>query len=309
MNSGANSTEPVVYLNDTFLPASQAKLNIYDLGIVLGATLTEMTRTFDHQPFRAEDHIARLYRSLKFAGITVPQSPEEMLRLTYELAKTNCRLIGPDDDLGIVHFVTPGENALYAGSAAASGPSRPTVCIHSFPLRFELWRHLFVGGAHVVTPSIRHIPPQCLDPKMKNRSRLHWFIAERQAQIVDPRAITLLLDLEGNVTECSGSNFVIVNGDTIVSPSRRNILWGISLETVRELAPAIGMEFVEKDFQPFDVVNADEAWITTTPYCVAPCTKINGIAIGDGRPGPSFRKMQAAWSDRVGKDIGTQIVG
>ena len=58
-------SEPIVYLNDRFLPASQAKLNIYDLGIVLGATLTEMTRTFRHRPFRAEEHVARLYRSLK----------------------------------------------------------------------------------------------------------------------------------------------------------------------------------------------------------------------------------------------------
>ena len=127
--------EPIVYLNDRFVPASQAKLNIYDLGIVLGATLTEMTRTFRHQPFRAEDHVARLYRSLKFSGITVPFTPDEMLARTNELAEANCKLIGPHEDIGIVHFVTPGENALYAGSAGASGPLKPTICIHSFPLR------------------------------------------------------------------------------------------------------------------------------------------------------------------------------
>ena len=153
-------TEPIVYLNNGFVPASQAKLNIYDLGLVLGATLTEMTRTFRHQPFRAEDHVARLYRSLKYSGIAVPISPEEMLAKTRELAEANCKLLPPDGDLGIVHFVTPGENALYAGSAGAAGPLTPTICIHSFPLRFGMWRHLFSEGAHVVTPSIRHIPPQ-----------------------------------------------------------------------------------------------------------------------------------------------------
>ena len=94
-------SEPIVYLNNGFLPASQAKLNIYDLGIVLGATLTEMTRTFRHQPFRAEEHVARLYRSLKFSGIALPVTPEEMLARTNELAEANCKLLGPDEDLGI----------------------------------------------------------------------------------------------------------------------------------------------------------------------------------------------------------------
>ncbi len=302
-------SEPIVYLNDRFLPASQAKLNIYDLGIVLGATLTEMTRTFRHQPFRAEEHVARLFRSLKFSGITIPLTPEEMLARTNELAEANCQGLGPDEDLGIVHFVTPGENALYAGSAGSSGPLHPTICIHSFPLRFEMWRHLFTEGAHVVTPSIRHIPPQCIEPKMKNRSRLHWWLADKQSQTVDPRAITLLLDLDGNVTECAGSNFIIVNGKTIISPPPRNILGGVSLQTVRELAPKIGMEFIERDFQPYDVVNADEAWLTTTPYCMAPCTKINAIPIADGKPGPWFKKMLAAWSERAALDIEAQVLG
>jgi branched-chain amino acid aminotransferase len=302
-------SEPLVFLNDRFLPASQAKLNIYDLGIVLGATLTEMTRTFRHRPFRAEDHVARLYRSLKFSGITVPLAPGEMLARTQDLAEANCRLIGPGEDIGIVHFVTPGENALYAGSAGAAGSLRPTICIHSFPLRFEMWRHLFTEGAHVVTPSVRHIPPQCIDPKMKNRSRLHWWLADRQSQAVDPRAISLLLDLDGNVTECAGSNFVIVRGRTILSPTPRNILGGVSLQTVRELAQETGMEFVERDFQPYDVVNADEAWLTTTPYCMAPCTRINGIPIGDGKPGPWFRKMLSAWSGLAGLDIEAQVMG
>jgi len=301
-------TEPIVYLNNGFLPASQAKLNIYDLGIVLGATLTEMTRTFRHEPYRAGDHVARLYRSLKYSGITVPLSPEEMLARTHELAAANCQLLQPDEDIGIVHFITPGENALYAGSAGPAGPMSPTICIHSFPLPFSVWRHLLVDGAHVVTPSIRHVPPQCIEPKMKNRSRLHWFLADRQSQAVDPRAITLLLDLDGNVTECSGSNFVIIKGRTIISPTTRNILWGISLQTVKELASQIGMEFIEKDFQPYDVINADEAWLTTTPYCLAPCTKINNIPIGDGRPGPVFKEMIHAWSHRVGTDIEAQVM-
>lgn len=301
-------TEPLVYLNTDFVPASQAKLNIYDLGLVLGATLTEMTRTFRHRPYRAEEHVARLYRSLKFAGIAVPLSPAQMLAKTQELVQANCRLLASDEDLGVVHFVTPGENLLYAGSAGAAGPLTPTICIHSFPLRFSLWRHLFLDGVHVVTPSVRHVPPQCIEPKMKNRSRLHWFLADRQTRAVDPRAVTLLLDLDGNVTECAGSNFVIVKDGVVVTPPTRNILWGESLQTIKELAPQLGLGFVERDFQPYDVVNADEAWLTTTPYCMAPCTKINNIPIGDGKRGPHFGRMIQAWGERVGLNIESQIL-
>ena len=68
------------------------------------------------------------------------------------------------------------------------------------------------------------------------------------------------------------------------------------------------MEFVEREFQPYDVINADEAWLTTTPYCLAPCTRINRIAIGDGKPGPRFKEMMAAWSERVGMDIEKQVM-
>jgi len=171
-----------------------------------------------------------------------------------------------------------------------------------------MWRHLFIEGAHVVTPSIRHIPPQCIDPKMKNRSRLHWFLADKQTHAVDPRAITLLLDLDGNVTECAGSNFVIIQNQTLITPTRRNILWGVSLMTVQSLAQEIGLDWQEKDFQPYDVVNADEAWLTTTPYCLAPCTKINNIPIGSGRPGTWFEKMLDAWSRHVQLDIRAQVM-
>jgi branched-chain amino acid aminotransferase len=83
---------------------------------------------------------------------------------------------------------------------------------------------------------------------------------------------------------------------------------GISLQTVIELAPQLGLEFVQKNLQPYDVINADEAWLTTTPYCIAPCTRINGIPIGEGKPGPLFREMQQAWSTRVGLDIARQIL-
>ena len=301
--------EPIVYLSGEFIPASQASINIYDLGIVLGATLTEMTRTFSHKPFRLEDHVARLYRSAKYAGIDPGLSRAEMIAKTEEVAEHNAGLVGPYEDIGVIHFITPGENRMYAGSIGSQNIRNATVCVHSFPIPFGEFRHFYTDGIHVVTPSIRHIPPQCIDPKMKNRSRLHWWIGDQQSHAVDPKAVSLMLDLQGNLTECSGANFVVVNGKTIYSPHSRNILEGVSMLTVRELAEKMGWSWVEKDMQPYDVVNADEAWLTTTPYCIAPATRINSKPIGNGRPGPRFSEMIAAWSNMVGVDILAQIMG
>jgi branched-subunit amino acid aminotransferase/4-amino-4-deoxychorismate lyase len=299
--------EPLVYLNGNFIPASQASLKIYDAGVVMGATVTEMTRTFRHAPFRLADHIARLFRSLKYTRMEIGLTPQALEQISQELVTTNARLLTREQELGLIHFVTAGENPVYAGSAATVGLGRPTVCAHTFPLPFELWARKMREGAHVVTPSIRHVPPQCFDPKMKYRSRMHYHLADQEARLVDPDASALLLDLDGNVTETSGANFLIVENGALVSPTLRNILPGISRKTVIELAEQLGVRFVERDIQVHDVVNAEEAWLTSTPFCILPVTRINGISIGAGTPGPAFRRFIAAWSELVGVEILSQI--
>lgn len=301
-------SEPQVYLRGQFLPASQAGINIYDLGIVLGATVTDLTRTFAHKPFKLDQHVARLYRSCRYANFDMPLSENEMIDVCTQLVQTNAKLISPDQDLAICKFVTPGENPIYAGAAALPDAMTPTVCIHTFPLPFHVWQHFYTDGGHVVTPSIRHIPPQCLDAKTKNRSRLHWWVADQQSHAVDPKAMTLLLDLDGNLTETGGSNFVLIKDNVIYSPKPRNILWGVSLDTVRQLAPKIGAEFVTRDLQLYDLANADEAWLPSTPYCIAPVTRANGQPIGSGKPGPLFAKMMAAFGELVEFDILGQIM-
>ena len=302
-----DNQEPLVYIYGEMVPASQAHVAIYDLAIVLGATVTDLVRTFRHEPFRMEDHVARFYRSCKYARIDPPIPAEETMARTRELIVHNAALIGKEHDLGVVYFISPGVNTVYAGSAGGADDMTPTFCIHSFPLPFQIWRTLVTDGAHVVTPSIRHVPPQCLDPKIKNRSRLHWWVADKEAQQVDPKAITLLLDLDGNVTETGGSNFVIVRDGVVISPSPRNILRGVSLVTVSELCEQLGFRFEERDFQVYDVINADEALLTTSPYCVAPATRINGVPIGDGKPGPVFARLMSAWSELVGMDVMEQV--
>lgn len=299
--------EPLVYLNGRMIPASQAHLAIYDAGVVLGATVTEMVRTFHHKLFRLEDHLARLARALRYVRFDIGMTVDQLGEACKTIVENNTKLLEPDDDLGLVIFITAGEYPTYAGSAAGNVRTTPTVCAHTFPMPWEMWAAKMTEGLHVVTPSIRHVPPQCYDPNMKYRSRMHYYLGDQEARLVDPNAAALLLDLEGNVTETSGANFLIVEDGIIVSPTLRNILPGISRATVRELAGELGIPFAERDFQVFNVINAQEAFTSSTPYCLMPVTRINGIPIGSGKPGPIFDRLLEAWSKRVGLDISRQI--
>lgn len=301
--------EPQVYLNGKFIPAPEAAIPIYDKGIVLGATVTEMTRTYHQKLFRLEDHLDRLYRSLRYTRFDTGISKEEMANVSIKLAARNAELIASDEELGLIHFVTAGKVPMYAGRPLSDEENCPTVCIHTFPLDFSNYAETMRNGIHVVTPAIRHIPPQCLDPKMKYRSRLHWHLADEQTHQVDPDATSLLLDLDGNISECSGANFLLVRDGAIYSPTLRNILGGISRMVVIELAEKLGIPFREQNLQLYDVETADEAFLSSTPFGVCPATKVNGGPIGDGKPGPIWRRLAEAWSDLVGFDIVNQMVG
>ncbi|MBI83856.1 MAG: hypothetical protein CMJ81_11710 [Planctomycetaceae bacterium] len=294
--------EPIAYLKGKFVPASECVLPIYDLGIVLGAAVTDFLRTFHQRPYRMEDHVQRFYRSCKYARIDPPVDLQESIAISEKLLAENAKLV-PGAELGLVYYMTAGENTVYAGASGVPEHPTPTYVQHTFPMQFHLWKNAFLHGVHCVTPAPRHWPPQCLSSKIKNRNRLHMWIGEQEAHVVEKNAMPLFLDIDGNVTETGGSNFVIFRDGQVVSPRRNNILWGISLTVLSEICAELGIPFVEQDIQTYDVVNADEAWIPTTPYCLGPVVRINGVPIGDGQPGPVWRKLLDRWSEIVDKDI------
>ncbi len=296
--------ERIAYLNGEMMPFREAGVSIVDSGVVLGCTVTEMTRTFNQKPFRLKDHMERLYRSLRYVRIDPGVDLEGMERLSMRVLEANLPMLEADQDCGLIHFITGGQIAAYAD--IDPGAVRPTVCIHTIPLKTESWASFYAEGASVVTPSIRHVPPQCLDPKMKYRSRMHFYLAEQEVKHADSEAFTLLLDIDGNVTEASGANFLIAKDDAIYSPTTRNILPGVSRATVFDLADGMGITCIEKDLQVHDVCNADEAFLASTPYCILPVVKINGIPIKDGKPGPLVAKLLEEWSKMVGVDIVAQ---
>jgi branched-chain amino acid aminotransferase len=298
--------DPIAFKNGEYIPASECRLSIYDLGITNGASVTDFLRTFHQKPYRTEDHAARLHRACRNAYIKPPFSVEQTIEITNKLAAANEEAF-PGRELGIIYYVTAGENMVYAGSAGKAGNLTPTYVQHVFPLPFYLWKNLYTEGARLITPAVPHLPPQCVSPKGKHRNRLHMWIGDKQIQGIDPGAMGLYLDLNGNITETGGSNFVIFRDGKVISPRSRNILWGISLQVLTEILAKMGIEFVEDDISVFDAVNADECWLTTSPYCIAPVKSLNGIDICSGKPGAMWRRILANWSDLVQKDLYLEI--
>ncbi|MEZ4678508.1 MAG: aminotransferase class IV [Caldilineaceae bacterium] len=168
------------------------------------------------------------------------------------------------------------------------------------------WARFYTEGCHAVTPFSRAVPPEALDARIKNRSRMAYTLAEMEVKLVDPQAQSILLDIHGNVAENKGGNFFIVSEGVLKTPHARSALAGVSRATVLELAAQLAIPVAVTDFQPYDIYTADEAFFTSTPYCIMPATKFNGLPVGDGQVGPLTQRLLAAWSELVGVDIVAQ---
>jgi branched-chain amino acid aminotransferase len=191
--------------------------------------------------------------------------------------------------------------------------SGPNVIIADFPLRWTVAgsAHLYSDGINMVIPWQRAIPAQLLDPKIKNRSRMFYLNANIQVSgYAGKNNWALLLDPDGYVTEGTGSNFFMIKKGVLYTPEPRNILRGITRASIMEdVAPRIGIQVVEKNIEPYDVYTADEAFVTSTPFCVLPVVSLDGLAIGDGRPCRITQELLRCWSDFVNVDIVGQIRG
>lgn len=297
----------LVYLNGEMLPPDQAKISVFDTAVTLGDTVTESTRTFGHRPFKLDNHIRRLYKSLKVSRINPGHSPEEMTAITLQVLESNLPHVPPHEDVWIVHNISRGMGAAAADPTLQRSPA--TVIINTAPMILKDWAGFYTEGCHAVTPFSRAVPTQSLDARIKNRSRLAYTLAEAEVKLVDPQAQSIILDTDGNVTENKGGNFFIWADGLLKTPHARGALAGVSRETVLELAQTQGIPTQITDFQPYDIYTADEAFFTSTPYCIMPATKFNGLPVGDGAVGPVTKRLLQAWSDLVGLDIAAQAQG
>lgn len=296
-------TEPLAFLNGDFVPFSECRLHVSDMGIIQAATVTDMLRTFGGRVFEQVAHLERFSRSLEAVGFELPEASRDLSEVIGRLIEHNFPLLPAGHDLGIVLFATAGPNSVYLGLPQPATPEGPTVCVHTMPLSFERWSEHYRTGARLAVPSIRHIAPEIINPHIKYRSRLHWFLADREVKSIDPQATALLLDAEGFVTETNGANFLVARDGVLLLPGERTTLGGVSRAYLTGIADRMGVGWWFTDVTPTDVLAANEALLVSTPFCIVPVTALDNQPIGDGRPGPMFAGLVNEWSGQVGLDI------
>jgi len=240
--------------------------------------------------------------------IPITLTIEDLENYCLETVEANEPVFEPDDEHRLMIDVSRGILSIYQDVVGVR--KGPNILIADFPLRWTVagMGKLYDTGINAVITSQRAIPAYLLDPKVKNRSRLHYLMANIEASLFEgDNNWALLLDPDGFIAEGTGDNFFIVKDKVILTPEGRNILRGISRAYIFELANKLKIPCLEKNIEPYDVITADEAFMTGTPFCILPVSSLNGIPIGNEPLGKITRKLLDLWSIEVGVDIIGQI--
>jgi len=303
MNSGR-----VVYMNGKFVPEHEAKISIFDSALMFGDMVFEMTRSFNQKQFKLREHLERLYIGVNILHIPINMTIDELELACLETIERNKPVFEEHDEHRLMINVSRGPLGLYA--PVFNGKLEPTVVIADFPLKWTVaaMAPLYESGINAVIPSQRAIPASLMEPKIKNRSRLFYQMANIEvSKVKGENNWALLLDPDGFITEGTGDNFFIVKNGEILTPEGRNILRGISREYIFTLAKELGIPCKECNIEPYDVYTADEAFMTATPFCILPTVSLQGIKIGTGKMGNITTTLLNKWSDNVGLNIQRQI--
>ncbi len=301
---------PIAYHCQQLIAAEEVAIAPDDAGFLWGATVSERLRTFSGRPYCVAEHLARLRRSLELIQLDpppelgLPGKPENerVADLLERIAGHNRSLLAEGAELDISLLVSPGP-----ASAWLAGHPRPSLTVMAVELNLGRWAQAYQQGLPLVTSQVAQVPAASWSPQLKCRSRVHYFLADQQARQRDPRAVALLVDQQGNVGETSLANVLAYrHGIGLVSPPRTEILPGISLAMVEQLAGQLDLAWQERPLPLDELRQADEVWLASTPFCLLPVTRLDGEPIGQGAVGEVYRRVLAAWSHQVGCDIAGQ---
>jgi len=295
-------------MNGKYVPEKEAKVSIYDSALMFGDMVFEMTRSFNKKQFKLKEHLERLYVGIKLLHIPMNLTIDQLEQACLDTIDRNEPIFDDHDEHRLMINVSRGPLGIYA--PIFDDNLEPTVVIADFPLKWTVafMAPLFDTGVNAVIPSQRAVPASLMDPKIKNRSRLFYQMANIEvSRVKGENNWALLLDSDGFITEGTGDNFFIVKNNELVTPEGRNILRGISRSYVIEIATQLGLKCTECNLEPYDVYTADEAFMTGTPFCILPTVSLNGLTIGTGKIGEITRKLLQQWSTNVGIDIPEQI--
>jgi branched-chain amino acid aminotransferase len=271
-----------IYLDGQFVEKEDAKISVFDHGLLYGDGVFEGIRFYNGRVFRLTEHIHRLYDSAKAICLTIPISKEEMIKATTETIKVN------DLKDGYVRLVvTRGVGDLGLNPALC-----PKATIFIIAAKITLYpEDNYKNGLNVITCATRRIPHGALSPMVKSLNYLNNVLAKIEAQQAGAGE-GLMLNEQGLVAECTGDNiFVVKNGAITTPPISSGALAGVTRAVIFELARDLGLSISEPDMTRYDIFTADECFLTGTAAEVIPVVKLDTRTIGDGKPGPITLKL------------------
>jgi branched-chain amino acid aminotransferase len=300
------ANERVAWFNGKIVRESEVLIPFRDQGFLRGDAVFDMTRSFNGKAFRLAEHIARLYRSLKYLDIDPGLSPAEMAAISEDVLARNRHLLAPGEDYWLAQRISRGINRVPGDNWDHYGPNVIVECV---PLPLNERAKYFRDGIDVITPSVRRTPPDALSPRAKMHQYLNLVLADREAKAQKPEAWAVLLDVNGNLAEGLGSNIFLVRDGGLMTPRERYVLPGVSRQATIDLAHQLGIPFAEQDIDLYDAYTADECFLTSTSLCICGVRSLNGRSFGTGKPpGPITQRLIDGYRELVGCDFVAQYL-
>ena len=265
-----------IFIDGKYLSERDAKVSVFDHGLLYGDGIFEGIRIYNGRVFKLKEHIDRLFYSAKAILLEIPMSHAELMKATVETCRKNKLRAGY-----IRLLVTRGVGNLGLNPRSCKRPSIIIIAdkIQVYPAE------LYARGMDIVTvPTVRNLH-SAVNPAIKSLNYLNNILAKIEANNAGVEE-AVMLNAEGFVAECTADNlFILKNGEVFTPPNSAGALYGITRQTVIDLAQASGLKVSEPNLTRYDLFNADECFLTGTGAEIMPVVKIDGRIIGTGKPG------------------------
>lgn len=279
-----------IYINGTYYAKEDAKISVYDHGLLYGDGVFEGLRSYSGKVFRLQQHLDRLYESARAIMLTIPMEPEQLGEAVQATVERN------NISDGYVRLViTRGAGYLGIDPGRTSDPQIIIIADH-----IELYpRSLYENGMEIVTASTIRNHPGALNPRIKSLNYLNNVLAKLEGKRAGCME-ALMLNHRGEVAECTGDNiFIVRKGRLLTPPIDAGILEGITRNAIIELAQGMDIEVLENTMSRHDVYVADECFLTGSAAEVIPVIKVDDRVIGDGTVGKMTKQLSDAFHQLV----------
>lgn len=286
-------SKQIIYVEGAFVPAAEAKISVLDHALLYGDGIFEGIRAYNGYVFKLDEHLDRLYAGTKALSLELPVEKSEMAEIILETCRRN------DIVDGYIRLVcTRGADGLGLFPKPGSHPPR-IICVADQIALYSA--EAYQRGLKVITSSYRRNKATTIDPQIKSLNYLNSILASIEAHRYGADEALLLND-EGLVTECTGDNvFMVKNGVIYTPPIYLGTLDGITRQAVLHLAKELGYELKEEPFTHFNLLNADEAFLTGTAAEIIALTELDGRKVGTGEAGEVTMRLLEAFRAYVQK--------